>query len=77
VKKQKNWLHRICSFKFNLYRYGEALNKPGAAGKAVVFSQLRDALAHADAALTWEGIGTESVGVRAAGAGGGQGMGGW
>ena len=26
----------------------EALNKPGAAGKAVVFSQLRDALAHAE-----------------------------
>ena len=42
----------------------EALNRPGAAGKVVVFSQQRDALAHADAALTGEGIGTESVGVK-------------
>ena len=31
----------------------EALNKPGAAGKAVVFSQLRDALAHAETVSFW------------------------
>lgn len=45
----------------------EALNAPGAAGKAVVFSQLRDALAHAHQQLTWEGIGAETVGVRSSG----------
>jgi hypothetical protein len=33
----------------------------------VVFSQLRDALAHAAEALTWEGLGCALVGVRPAG----------
>lgn len=83
-KKPKTCFFIFFIFNSNAALYGsvadlrEALNKPGAAGKAVVFSQLRDALAHADAALTWEGIGTESVGVRSCGAGGareGQGMG--
>jgi len=39
--------------------------------KAVVFSQLRDALAHAAEALTWEGIGCAIVGVKSGGGGGG------
>ena len=47
-----------------------ALDAPGATGKAVVFSQLRDALAHAEEVLTWEGIGCESVGVRGGGSSG-------
>lgn len=42
----------------------EALSRPGAAGKAVVFSQLRDALSHAHQTLTWEGIRSEIVGAR-------------
>ena len=39
----------------------EAFAKPGASGKAVVFSQLRDALACAAEALTWEGFGNALV----------------
>ncbi|ACO67442.1 SNF2 super family [Micromonas commoda] len=47
----------------------EALAAPGGSGKAVVFSQLRDALAHAEQVLRWEGIGCESVGVHNRGGG--------
>ena len=42
----------------------DALSRPGAAGKVVVFSQLRDALTHAHQTLTWEGIRAEIVGAR-------------
>ena len=47
----------------------ESLASPGGSGKAVVFSQLRDALAHAEQVLRWEGIGCESVGVHNRGGG--------
>ena len=47
----------------------EALATPGGSGKAVVFSQLRDALAHAEQVLRWEGIECESVGVHNRGGG--------
>ena len=47
----------------------EALAAPGGSGKAVVFSQLRDALAHAEQVLRWEGIECESVGVHNRGGG--------
>ena len=39
----------------------EAFKRPGASGKAVVFSQLRDALVCAAEALTWEGLGPALV----------------
>lgn len=39
----------------------EHFARPGASGKAVVFSQLRDALARAAEALTWEGVGNALV----------------
>jgi E3 ubiquitin-protein ligase SHPRH len=39
----------------------EAIAVPNGSGKAVVFSQLRDALAHCADALTWEGIGNVLV----------------
>ncbi len=53
-----------------------ALAAPNASGKIVVFSQLRDALAHAADALTWEGIGCAVLGSAAAEKRGGNGGGG-
>ena len=39
----------------------EHFARPGASGKAVVFSQLRDALSRVSEALTWEGVGNALV----------------
>ena len=44
----------------------EHFARPGASGKAVVFSQLRDALVCAAEALTWEGVGNALVDGNAA-----------